>query len=246
MDSIYKLIDYVAKVSKVPVYVDGELIPGTPVGRVALSANFFMKDDCYMCGKCCPNENTAYTETCFEIIQAVTEEDFSKWDLDYSYSLQLLEGADEVSININGRDIKFYSHPKDYSPNVNKVHYDDRGTLDRCHWLFEKNGVYLCRIHPMRSITCGMPHLRFLHNSTYDTTTLAVSQFGRNWRLKCPVTFGSYDEESVQTRIYWLRLLQVAAEDMGIETHLPEILNYLDSGKREPIRFSIIERKGLF
>ena len=247
MDSIHKLIDYVAKVSKVPITVDGKVVLEKPVSRVTLSQNFFLKDDCYMCGRCCPNENTAYTETCFEIIQAVDETEFSKWGLDFSYKEKLLAGSEEKILNVNGKEIKFYSHPSDKPAVANKVTYEDRGTIQRCHWLFQDDaGLYKCRIHPMRSITCGMPHLRFFYNSKNSHTSLGVSQFGRNWALGCPVEFGTYDEESVQGRIHWLRLLEVAADDLGIETYLPEILDYLDSGKREPRRFSIQTKGGLF
>ena len=143
MDSVGKLLDYIVKVSKVPVRIEGEPVEGTPVSNVVISQNFFMKDDCTMCGRCCPNENTAYTETCFEIIQAVHKEDFDKWGLDYSYKEQLLTGSEKRTININGKMVHFYSHPSDKPSVANKVTYTDRGTIQRCHWLFEDNGLQM-------------------------------------------------------------------------------------------------------
>lgn len=246
MDSIYKLIDYVAKVSKQAIYLDGRCILTEPVSSVALSPKFFIKDNCEMCGRCCPNENTAYTKTCFELVQAVEKCDFDIWGLNYTDKLLLIERIEEKIININGNEVTFYSHPKDNKENCNRINYPDRPNLERCHWVFEMEGTYRCKIHPARSITCGMPHLRFFYNSKTNRTGLGVSQFGRNWALGCPAKFGDIDEESIQGRIKWLQLLDIAAKDMGIETFLPEILDYLASGRREPKQFNLKERRKLF
>lgn len=72
---------------------------------------------------------------------------------------------------------------------------------------------------------------------------MGLMQFGRNWALRCPVQFGDPDEESVQVRILWLRRLLATAEDMGINTWLPEILDYLEGGGRQPRVFKDHKRK---
>lgn len=237
MNSIYKIIDYIAKVSKQPITVDGKVILEKPVTQVTISDKFFFKDDCTMCGRCCPNENTAYTVSRWKKIIDTSIEEFWKFDLEYSDALLLFTHAEKKLFNVNGKDVLIYSHPKDNSKDCNRVDYPDRPNLERCHWLFEKDGKYLCEIHPIRSITCGMPHLRFFHNKNTGHTSLGVSQFGRNWALGCPVHFEGFDEESVQTRIYWLKELKEAADDLGIKTYLPEIIEYLESGKRRQHTF---------
>jgi hypothetical protein len=137
------------------------------------------------------------------------------------------------------------SFPKDKPKDALKVTYPNRGTIERCHWLFEKDGTYRCRIHPMRSITCGMPHLRFFYTDTTHTTSLGLSQYGRNWALQCPVSFGKVDEQSVFLRTIWLGRLLDTAKDMDIETYLPEILRYLEFG-RVSHKFELKSRRKLF
>lgn len=70
-------------------------------------------------------------------------------------------------------------------------------------------------------------------NKTTRTSTIGLSQFGRNWALKCPVVFGGVDEESTLSRIHWLDILNKVSQDLGIDTFLPEILMYLDGGGRQ-------------
>ena len=72
----------------------------------------------------------------------------------------------------------------------------------------------------------------FLNKNT-RTSTIGLSQFGRNWALKCPVVFGDVDEESTLSRIHWLNILNNVSQDLGIDTFLPEILMYLDNGERK-------------
>lgn len=237
MDSIYKLIDYIAKVSKQPITVDGKVILEKPVTQVTISDKFFLKDDCTMCGRCCPNENTAYTSSRWLEVLNVPESEFDKFGLDYSNARILFTRAEKKLIDVNGKHVVFHSFAKDNSKECNRIDYPDRPNIERCHWVFEKDGNYLCKIHPVRSITCGMPHLRFFHNKNTGHTSLGVSQFGRNWALGCPVKFEGFDEKSVQTRIYWLQQLEMAADDLGIKTYLPEILEYLESGKRRQHTF---------
>lgn len=237
MDSIYKLIDYIAKVSKEPITIDGKVILDKPVTQVTVSDKFFLKDDCTMCGRCCPNENTAYTQSRWRSFTHTLIEEFENLGLNYSDAQMLFAHAEKKLINVNNRDVIFYSHPKDNSKECNRINYEDRPNIERCHWVFEKDGKYLCKIHPVRSITCGMPHLRFFHNKNTGHTSLGVSQFGRNWALGCPVNFEGIDEASVQTRIFWLKELKQASDDLGIRTYLPEVIDYLESGNRRPHTF---------
>lgn len=251
MDSVYKLIDYVAKLSKEPISMNGVTILEKPVEQVTLTDKFFIKDDCTMCGRCCPNENTAYTRTNIQDALKTVEADFTKWGLDIKAKDELFNGMEEVDVDLNGNHIIMYSHPKDTPLACNRITYPDRpANLERCHWLFEKDGTYRCRIHPCRSITCGMPHLRFFYNQQTHHTSLGLSQFGRNCALGCPVDFMGtgypVDEESTQSRIHWLQLLEDSADDMQIQTFLPEILYYLESGHRKPREFVKSGRRKLF
>ena len=248
IESSTKILEYINKVSKEFMIVDGNAFGYAPVDRVVLNESFFLKDDCKMCGKCCPNETTVWTKEGLDRINSAIPADFERWGLDFSSVDEIISRMKTVVHSINGKNIEFYVSDRDSNSEAFKLSWDDRKEQMRCHWLFEKEGTYRCRIHPVRSVTCGMPHCRFFHSETAHetTTTIAVSQFGRNWALKCPVEFNEVDEESVQTRILWLQRLNDSANDVGVETYLPEILEYLNAGTRVPHSFVHHVRRRLF
>lgn len=243
VDSMSKILEYVSKVAREPIFVNGERYPTPPVERVILQESFFFKDDCTMCGKCCPNETTVFTDEGWGRIHSARKEDFLKWGLDPVAKEELIMRCGADVIDINGRSIVYWVSDKDHGKQANRLAWPDRAERERCHWLFEKDGTHRCRIHPIRSVTCGMPHCRMFLNKSTRTSTIGVSQFGRNWALKCPVQFGPADEESTLSRIHWLNILNNVAQDLGIPTFLPEILNYLDGGGRKPHVFEKPTRK---
>lgn len=246
MESSLKLLDYLARVSKQPITVDGDFLISKPVRRVTLNESFFFRDDCEMCGRCCLNETNVWTAEGERRINLSRPSDFEKWGLDFSVISELKERIQTKVHVINGSEVLFRISPRDPEKEAFILGWEDRKAQPRCHWLFEKDGTYRCRIHPIRSVTCGMPHCRMYYRRSTNSTTIGVSQYGRNWALKCPVKFGSIDEESVQSRILWLRRLNAVAEDCGITTWLPDILEYLESGNRTPFTFENSPRRKLF
>lgn len=244
MESSLKILDYLKKVSKVPITLDGEVILSRAPDQVTLSKSFFVKDDCVMCGKCCPAETTVWTQEGMDRIKQAKSPDFRKWQLDYSVLQELNSGIEIKVSSINGKDVQFFVYPRDSRSDMFMLSWPDRKESARCHWLFEKDGTYRCRIHPVRSVTCGLPHVRFFYNEKSNRTSIGVSQYGRNWALKCPVNFESeVDEQSVKSRILWLTRLNDTAFDCGIPTYLPEILEYLNSGGRCEKVFTAHSRK---
>lgn len=247
VESSVKILEYINKVAKEPILLDGKPFGNPPAQRVVLNDSFFWKDDCTMCGKCCPNETTVWTLEGHGRILHTSPEEFAKWGLDYSVMRELDERVVSTSVDINGKEVLFFVSPKDKNSEAFRLAWPDRKEQPRCHWLFEKDGTYRCRIHPVRSVTCGLPHCRFFHSKATHTTTIGVSQFGRNWALKCPVEFGqAVDEASTQSRIVWLERLYATAQDCGIDTFLPEILEYLHAGNRSSTVFEAKPKKKLF
>lgn len=246
VESSLKILEYVNKVSKESIVLNGQPFGTPPASKVVLNDSFFQKDDCTMCGKCCPNETTVWTEEGIKRIYSAKPDDFTKWELDPSVIKEIHERMGMHVVDINGKDVGFFVSDKDKPNEAFRLEWPDRKEQPRCHWLFEKEGTYRCRIHPVRSVTCGMPHCRFFHNVNTHTTTIGLSQFGRNWALKCPVEFGPVDEASTQTRILWLERLYATAEDCGIDTFLPEILDYLHAGNRSSTVFEAKPRRKLF
>jgi Fe-S-cluster containining protein len=232
-----KIIDYLARVAKEPIVVNGERYPIGPVDLVTLDYSFFIKDDCQMCGKCCPNETTVWTES---------HDPRNGINLDGSVLYELIDRVENRVINVNGVDRKIYVSEADTSKAANTLSWPDRAEVERCHWLYEKDNKHLCKIHPVRSVTCGIPHIRFITRDSH--TVIRTSQFGRNWRLKCPVTFELLrpDVDSTRSKCFWLKTLLDYAEDLGVNTFLPEIITYIQNGGMKPKNFHKETRPQLF
>lgn len=234
INSVDKIIEYVVRVAKQRVVVEGHVLLAKPIEQVTVRENFFAKDDCHGCGRCCMNENIAYTIRTFD--RACNAMDNSN-----PYHEELRDGADYCTRTINGAEIEFLSFDADTPKKSQRFSYEGRPeNLQRCHFLNLSNPkIQTCNIHACRSITCGMPHMRFYHTSDSRNSSISLAPYGRNHQLGCPVVFAPYDgsiehEEAIYKRIKWLEMLELAANDMGIATWLPEILHKLDvDGVRE-------------
>ena len=246
IESSQKILEYINRVSKVPMIVDGQPFGNPPVSSVTLRKSFYLKDSCEMCGKCCPNETTVWTSEGFHRILTEPEESFLNLGLNLEIREKLLKNLSKTEMNVNGKSCDIFTHPSDSGKAVNKLSWSDRAEVKRCHWLFEKDGTHRCSIHPIRSVTCGLPHVRFLYSRRTNQTFIGTVQFGRNFALKCPITFTEFDEASVQVKIMWLKRLRDCANDLGVDTFLSEIIDYLDKGGRDEVTFSIPHHKKLF
>lgn len=237
IESTEKLLEYINRVSKVPLVVNGKPFVTQHPKWVTLRRSFYYKDSCLMCGKCCPNETTAWTkEGYYRVLNAENEE----------IKFAVLKKLEEITVDVNGKQASFWVYPKDERQDANKLSWPDRKEVERCHWLFEEDGLHKCAIHPIRSITCGMPHVRFAYVEKTRHTSIGTLQFGRNFRLKCPIEFNTPDEESIRTKMFWLNCLLKCADDLGVETFLPEIINYLEAGGRGEVTFNLLRSKKLF
>ena len=246
IDSSFKLIDYVNRVSRVPLIVDGEPYGHAPPESVSIKSSFFMKDDCVMCGRCCVNETMSYTAEGMQRILQANKEDFDKLGLDYSVASQLVGRLKKVEHNVNGNIVEFWVSPKDSRKGAQKLYWPDRGEKARCHWLIHSEGLHKCGIHPIRPTTCAIPHMRFMYCTRSNNTCIGTYQYGRNHNLGCPIRFDKYDEPSVQNKIKWLHRLNQIAADMKVDTFFPEIIKYLEDGNRTPTVFYPKVKKKLF
>lgn len=238
MNSILKLFEYVRKVSKVPIICDGEKLD--TACSVVLNPSFYYKDDCKVCGRCCSASfNTVYTESGVKWIGQCPEAEFMNKDMygDYPIPLQnrerLLESIISHEHVVNGKTVKIYESPCLTGANANHIvlpHKPKAGP--RCRWMIDDvPGLYRCGIHPIRSVTCGIPHCRLNYTKESRKTSIGLGQYGRNWALGCPIDVKNcgYDLQSTKTRVHWLRVLDKCAEDLGVPTVLPEILAYVES-----------------
>lgn len=140
-------------------------------------------------------------------------------------------GLKEETHTINDQEVTFYS----YKLEQNDLYLPTRGRIiPRCTWSKEyEPGIFKCRIHPVVSLTCDMPHLRFSYVSRSGTVSLGIQQFGRNWALKCPVRFKEPSSESEfnearESRLRKLNRLDKLVHEFGSETWIPEMIEYIN------------------
>ena len=221
-----------------PLNVDGEDLK-TPK-RVILTDSFFREDNCNVCGICCSGGfNTVYTSEGISRITYCPSEEFKNPRLYGSHPIpeqnrdKLLESMITHTSVINGKEYTLYESPCLPAKEANNIvlpHKPNAGS--RCRWMIDDvPGLYRCGIHPIRSITCGIPHCRFNYSNGSDTTKIGLGQYGRNWRLGCTIDLKNtpYNLASLQERKKWLSRLNDSANDLEIKTVLPYILEYIDT-----------------
>lgn len=203
----------------------------TPIQSIKLNDSFFHTDSCLNCGGCDPAESNTFTQSEYDRIMEADPSLFKDYGLDPE-ALQILKTSLVEHIHIiNGKRVSTYS----YKQVKNFMYLPVRGReLDRCSWCFQDSFCkFKCRIHPVTSITCKMPHLRFYHLNNSKNTSMGIYQFGRNWALKCPVKFfppTSEEEFEINkgNRIEKLKQLEQVSQDLNIQTYLPQVISYVE------------------
>lgn len=228
MDNISKILHYVTMVAKEPIEVDGETQFKTKE-HIKLQHSFFFVDGCNQCGACCIPESNVYTQKEYDHIINCTEKEFIDEDLDYSVMEKFRDGIRKEIHVINGTEIPFYIYDAEknemYIPNKDRI-------VPRCTWLKDyHDGRFRCTIHPVVSMTCDMPHLRFTY-SNHSTVSVGTQQYGRNWALGCGVNFGIPETEEHFLQIKASRMKKLAridevSNELGIETWIPDMLEYI-------------------
>lgn len=232
MDNVSKLLHYIVPVSKSDIVVDGKVHSHT-LTKLQFSPSFFNIDDCVCCGVCCMcvPEMVVLTEHEYQRLLDCTDQEFIDYDLPVE---NLHTFRDTIAIEphvINGKTINLYKCTQPLQTIHNPYKNKDSNT---CHYLFKNpQGLYRCGIHPVRSITCRVPHVRLFSNAK-GSVSFGVSQYGRNWALGCPIKFkecANEDEFNVvkQQRLDLLNYLSRVAEDMNCETYLPDMISYISN-----------------
>lgn len=231
MKNIDKVLFYMKLITSEPLYLDGDLISDRK-NKFKLSSTFFNSDDCVACGRCCVPEKPLYTMTEYVHIMSATKAEF---DADNHLPFEepvkkLRDSLKEEVYNINGKDVSVWvsqvEPQKDVVPSGKH--------RDSCAFLWQRDDSHwVCSIHPLSSVTCDMPHLRLFYSKSHDTVSFAMSNYGRNWAIGCPVEFYApqseeefeYNKKNRLRKIY--RLIQTA-DDLNIPTELTKLAQYVE------------------
>lgn len=243
MNNIDKILQYLQLVSKHPIIVDDQIYDRClKIHRIQLSNTFFLTDGCNSCGCCDVPEDNVYVQFEYDRIMNISEPEYHSYNklLDMNQLERLRDGLKQEIHTINSKLVPVYVFK------LEKQHLylsQKQKVVDRCTWSFSPDRdhpeeptdeftTYYCHIHPVTSITCKMPHLRFLNNSKSDCCRIGIYQFGRNWATRCPIIFKDPESESEfssnkKNRLDKLEYLQKVSEELGIDTYLPDIIEFV-------------------
>ena len=234
MDNISKIMWYLKLVAKEPIDVDGKIY-WEDIKTIKLSDTFFYTDDCISCGCCCVTEDNVFTQHEYDIIKNMTDEEFLKDHpfLDPNNLHRLRDGIQEVKRTINGIERSFYIFKLQKTTYFVPSKGPNGKTVDRCTWQTHQDDKFYCGIHPVESITCIIPHMRWFYNSRSKALSIATSQYGRNWALGCPIKFNAPSNEEQfniikESRLEKLSHLLRCADDLGVDTWLPEMIKFIE------------------
>lgn len=242
MDNTSKIIWYLRLVAKAPIQIDGrEEWKG--IRSIGVSPTLFHTDECEVCGDCCcVHEDNVYTQHEYDKIMNMTDEQFraegyifGPEGFDPIYLQRLKPKLYKETHIINGKEVPFYIAPVE-DVKLTCTHCPPRKEgfeYPRCTWTRrDPDGLTKCSIHPVRSITCDMPHIRFIYQEN-RTMSIGITQYGRNWAMGCCVKFHPPKDEvewqaNKDNVLRKLRHLNQNAIDLNIETWLPEIVEYIE------------------
>lgn len=140
---------------------------------------------------------------------------------------ELVNSLKEITVDVNGKSFILYKSKLPYKT----YYFEDRGTLNRCHWNIPVSQDKLgCGIHQVSSLTCKFPHVRFNYSKERKTTHIGLMQYGRNWALKCPIKFvDEFRKETVEKLIVKFELLAKYCDYFQVDNYCKNVLDKLYS-----------------
>jgi len=200
--SYTKLLRYIASfaANNYLLEVDGESYSMPRLGQLDISDKFFTAWSCDRCGRCCKAWDIIYTE---EGISRIASKGRT----------EQIGAFNEIVIKVNGVDKIIYSQP---SPKIGQ---------GCCRYKSGDESGSTCLIHNCRPIASMVPHITIRHigNKSY----LRKQPYPRNHLMKCRSVCKPFDMEEFITDIETLNFINTSANDLGIITHIPDIIKLL-------------------
>jgi len=208
-NSYEKTITQLAIVAVQPFTVDG--VVHVPPEMLKLSPTFWRRYGCHLnCGACC---------RWFSL-------DFLPCEYETLDNTQLKKGAVEKELIVNGHSVTFFSY---LSPKPRKS-MDGKA---RCDFLDFDTGA--CMIHSESPFSCNIELIKF--RRVKKRGYIGKQAYGRAWSLRRVTDgkqgvlcdFGEFSEVQFRENdTPALKRMQAWGEHLGIETHLPKIVDALE------------------
>ena len=218
----------VNNVDKIMSYVNPVSV--SECDHLIINESVFYKDGCNVCGKCCIHEDLIFLPFEVDNMKKIIDGEIKIDDTEHlggtvQNIIELVESLTPVNVDVHGRDKLLYKSKLPY----NTYHFEDRGTLNRCHWdIPVGDGKLGCGIHLVSSLTCKFPHIRLNYRKDKKTTHIGLMQYGRNWALKCPIMFDTtFHKSTVQNVINKFELLSKYCDYFEVDNYCHNIINIL-------------------
>lgn len=240
-DSAEKLFGYVGLLAKEPIHIvfdEQYEIKYEPPKRAIISGTLFQTDGCQSSGRCC--------KVAFDLIYTREGRDRVAEAAKVSESAgRLFDALQPLETTVNGKPVEVWTHLND-----KVARYTEAKTCDFLEHPQEGDfkGKFICGVHggynkifeSAQPFHCIAPH--FVVRQRGDGSSfIGRMQFGRNWRFGCPVVFqrgDQYFDKDHQQDIDKLTMMQSIADDIGVSTWIPEMIDWLKSNV-ETIRYMI-------
>lgn len=247
-DSIEKLFSYVGLLARedINILFDDQYEYKYPkVNRCIISPTLFRTDSCHSSGRCCKVAfDLAYTEEGLARLAYALEKETAN-------SEKLSSALKVVKTVINNKSVMV------------KVHLNDKlaqyTNAKTCDFLVkpdegEFKDRFICGVHTFKPFHCWAPHF-VVRKREDDCAFVGRMQFGRNHQFGCPVVFENgmkYFDKDYNSDIQKLDQICDIADDMGVRTWAPQMLDWMLNGKEtitEIIKtgnYSVIEISSIY
>ena len=196
--------------------------------RVAISPQFFQSASCQRCGACCKRGiSLVFTETDVQVMSDVWS---GKYSLSVPCSLdsvgKLMQGLQRFELKIWSRVCR--SSGVEVLGNVKPVWIYPMPANKVCDFLQQKDGQWGCSVHAVKATNCLLPHIWVGLSKKDLTVRLSKRPFGSRWIPNCESVFGKFSPTELETwDLFVLQRMLRNAQDLGIDTYLPEIIDWL-------------------
>ena len=229
---ILKLVDHIATMTRQSFAVEclTRQKQYRPPKRIMLTPAYFRSDYCLYCGNCCEKAKTLVwtLKDWEERVLKIPVDVFEEHDIPAKYYIELIRNAQPVSMMVGNVTCHFM------------VYLQNKG----CQLRHSDNGYTYCGIHPVKPISCGLPTTVFVQMKKSKITYVRKHSNNR-WRSKCSIQFGEFDYHTFKYNdLPWLGLMRDLAEDMLIDTYLPDLLRFFKDAEGHFMK-DIIPKKNI-
>ena len=228
--SLLYLLDNISSLSKISLTIKGAKTEKSfeSPKRVAISPQFFQSASCQRCAACCKRGiSLVFTDTDVQVMSDVV---CGKYALALPYNLEdirkLLLGLQRFELKIWLRVCK--SSGVEVISKIKPVWIYPMPAKKVCDFLQKKDGQWICSVHAVKPTNCLLPHIWVGFSRKDLATRLSKRPFGSRWISDCESQFGKFSLGELETwDLFVLQRMLRNAQDLGIDTYLPEIIGWL-------------------